>query len=287
MCEVRFVGKYLITADIRCKTGLHIGAPPEETEIGGLDQPVIKDPLTGKPYIPGSSLKGKLRSLLEGVVICDTTKQLSCIQRQVDEQRTKKREELQKEKISEAEIEQRLEATIFSADPCSCGICDVCLIFGVAAGTENNKRPGSLIVRDAFPKEGMKETWESILGEGIYTEIKWENTIKRLTSDATPRPLERVPADSVFELEMVYDIYQSEDINRLQTVFQGLMLLEDSTLGGGGSRGSGKVCFENFKVVKRPLNYYLEPSICQIPIKLEAYTTATEIFRKFAEINWH
>src|SRR5438876_8657663 len=46
-------------------TGLHIGSGNSEMHIGGTDNPVIKHPLTLQPYIPGSSLKGKIRSLLE------------------------------------------------------------------------------------------------------------------------------------------------------------------------------------------------------------------------------
>src|SRR3990167_6090530 len=61
----KFSGKYIVKADLRCVTGLHIGGTDEGFEIGGMDNPVIKDPITGYPYIPGSSLKGKMRSLLE------------------------------------------------------------------------------------------------------------------------------------------------------------------------------------------------------------------------------
>ena len=48
-----------------CKTGLRIGGSKDDIEIGGLDNPIIRDPLSKLPYMPGSSLKGKLRSLLE------------------------------------------------------------------------------------------------------------------------------------------------------------------------------------------------------------------------------
>ncbi|MFN4227892.1 MAG: type III-A CRISPR-associated RAMP protein Csm3, partial [Candidatus Ratteibacteria bacterium] len=57
-------GKIIIKGFIEVKTGLRIGGTTTGLKIGGLDQPVIKDPL-GRPYIPGSSLKGKLRSLIE------------------------------------------------------------------------------------------------------------------------------------------------------------------------------------------------------------------------------
>lgn len=54
----KLTGKYIVTADIELVTGLHIGTSKEEVEVGGLDNPVVKDPF-GNPYIPGSSLKGK------------------------------------------------------------------------------------------------------------------------------------------------------------------------------------------------------------------------------------
>lgn len=62
----RLVSKIKVTADLELLTGLHIGGNSENVEIGGIDLPVIKSPLLrGQPYIPGSSLKGKMRCLLE------------------------------------------------------------------------------------------------------------------------------------------------------------------------------------------------------------------------------
>src|SRR5438128_6050347 len=62
--ELRFIGKLILEGDLECQTGLHIGAGKGSLEIGGADNPVVKD-AWGRPYIPGSSLRGKLRSLLE------------------------------------------------------------------------------------------------------------------------------------------------------------------------------------------------------------------------------
>jgi CRISPR-associated protein Csm3 len=55
----------VIQGTIELKTGLHIGGGDTEMHIGGTDNPVVKHPHTNEPYIPGSSLKGKIRSLLE------------------------------------------------------------------------------------------------------------------------------------------------------------------------------------------------------------------------------
>ena len=54
-----------LTGAIEVLTGLHIGSGDAEMHIGGTDNPVIKNPLTDEPYIPGSSIKGRMRSLLE------------------------------------------------------------------------------------------------------------------------------------------------------------------------------------------------------------------------------
>src|SRR5262252_7993071 len=61
---LKFQGKLIVEADLLCHTGLHIGAGKGSLEIGGADNPVVKDAF-GRPYVPGSSLRGKIRSLLE------------------------------------------------------------------------------------------------------------------------------------------------------------------------------------------------------------------------------
>src|SRR3990172_1368952 len=58
-------GRLFLNFDILTLTGLHIGGAFESVEIGGVDKTVIRDPLTNRPYIPGSSLRGKVRSLVE------------------------------------------------------------------------------------------------------------------------------------------------------------------------------------------------------------------------------
>src|SRR2546422_2894705 len=62
--QLRLIGKLLLEGELHCETGLHVGAGKGSLEIGSSDNPVIKDAF-GRPYIPGSSLRGRLRSLLE------------------------------------------------------------------------------------------------------------------------------------------------------------------------------------------------------------------------------
>lgn len=247
----KFSGKYIIKADLRCITGLHIGGTDEGFEIGGMDNPVIKGPITGYPYIPGSSLKGKMRNILEWA-------------------------------DGKVRIEQDKKGN-YSGELCKCGSCDVCIIFGASADAKGQKEPTRLTVRDSFPKGSTIEDWRTNLGENIYTEVKTENTIDRLTSEAMPRPMERVPANSVFEVEMLFDIYKDDDVKKLKKVFEGMILLEDSSLGGSGSRGSGKVAFEEIKIYKRGIDYYTNGKE-QTELKLNGNKTARDIFKGFEDI---
>src|SRR5689334_10346354 len=88
------------------------------------------------------------------------------------------------------------------------------------------------------------------------TEVKSENAIDRITSQANPRTLERVPAGARFQTRFVMDVLCEEDAPLFSRVIEGLRLLEDDTLGGGGSRGSGRVSFSNLRLVWRGKNYY-------------------------------
>lgn len=263
MSNYQFSGKYIIKADLRCITGLHIGGTEEGFEIGGIDNPVIKDPISGYPYIPGSSFKGKMRTLLEWA-----------------DNRVKFGTDKNGNPVGKL---------------CDCGACDVCIIFGCSAAT-TVKEPTRLTIRDGFPKglldaegkrkeeekitEGTIAEWRKNLGEKIYTEAKTENAIDRLTSEANPRTMERVPADSIFEVEMVLDLYRSDDYTKLKKVFEGMLLLEDSALGGGGSRGSGKVRFENFHIIRRGVEYYTKGETDTI-IALNGKKTTKQIFDEF------
>lgn len=61
---MKLVKKIILTGQIEVITGLHIGGSSTTMNIGETDLNVIKSPKNGEPIIPGSSLKGKLRSLL-------------------------------------------------------------------------------------------------------------------------------------------------------------------------------------------------------------------------------
>ena len=234
MREINFKGKYFVKADIVLKTGLHIGGE-ENMEIGGIDKTVIKDAL-GRPYIPGSSLKGKLRSLME---------------------------------YYHEKIDDTLVFTVKNSiriHMCDDVDCPVCNLFGKTHGKHEqvsgkevvfeNLMPTRLIVRDAVIDESKitKEMMENLSIN--YTEVKPENTLDRITSAATPRFNERVPAGTVFKSEFVINVYNDDELKYLRELITALKLLEDDYLGGSGSRGYGKVKFENIKIVFKDKEYY-------------------------------
>ena len=243
--NLNFQGTYVIETILECITGLHIGGSKESFEIGGLDNPVIKTPISitlpdgrqikeGMPYIPGSSLKGKIRSLLEW--------QYGLVEATVENNKLKSQF-----KPVKSENENELN--------------DIAIVFGVGAnlpGKYENLTPQPVRVKfyDAYPTEDTMKTWEDILGVGIYTEIKIENAIDRITSSANPRQQERVPAGSKFQVEIVYEVFEDKDHQRLKILFEGMKRLEDNYLGGGGSRGNGRVRFQNIKVFYRDKGFY-------------------------------
>lgn len=251
--EFNFLGKYILSGEILCKTGLHIGGTTEGFEIGGVDNSIIRDPMTDWPYIPGSSLKGRLRHWLEW--------RLGSIQYH------------EKHKIYGAHY---------------CGECDACILFGPASEetpVRLKSGPTRVTIRDAFPTDTTLEKWKLWLGENVYSEIKSENTLDRVTSEANPRPMERVPAGSAFTFEMVIDVYSKDESTRLmRSLFSAIRLLENSSLGGNGSRGYGQVEFQQLTLTARPVLYYQEGK-GEERISLPA-NTIEQLIKQFDQIKW-
>lgn len=235
--EIKLKGRIFITFDIRAATGLHIGGSDAGIEIGGVDKTVIRDPLTNRPYIPGSSLRGKMRSLLE-----------------------KYNGLPQNQRIGQGYIHTCKEASAYAQ-------CDVCQVFGVP-GERTFSTPTRLIVRDVqMTDDTAKKLEERGRTDLPYTEAKTEVSIDRVTSAANPRQMERVPAGSIFgPAELVYSVYAGDDcdpqqdVARLKTVVEGLQMLEDDYLGGLGSRGSGKIVLQDIKIAVRGRAYLDAPA---------------------------
>lgn len=216
-----FKENFVIKGELVCETGLHIGGANDAINIGGADSIIIRDSVSDLPFIPGSSLKGKLRSLLE----------------------------LNDKKSIQSVLEKKGKS---STDEDSIAV----KIFGISSDKKNNlKYPTRLIVRDSFPTEESIKLWEKQEEVVRGSELKWENTIDRITSRANPRSLERIPKGSSFIFEFIFSVYE-EDENNLMGLFEAMRLLEDNYLGGSGSRGYGKVKFANISITKRGQDYY-------------------------------
>lgn len=220
----KLIKKIEITGVLSLETGLHIGGTNSSMSIGGIDKAVIRNPLNNQPYIPGSSLKGKMRSLLE---------------------------------ISTGNIGGRSGGVVQNGPSSSTGSAGSPLsadLFGNAIN--EGQKPSRLIVRDLSlinHEELLSKT------EIPYTEGKTEVVIDRITSAAMPRQNERVPAGAQFRLNLVVNIWE-QDANEqglLDMLFAALQLLSDDYLGGHGSRGYGQVSIDIQQMVeKTSADYY-------------------------------
>ena len=214
-----------ITGQIRLVTGLHIGAGNEEVHIGGIDNAVIKHPHTQQPYIPGSSLKGKMRSLLEwrSGVVGESNGAPTSI---------KLLEKLSGDKKTQAET--------------------VVKLFGASGDFQNDKQAEEIgITRLSFWDCALNKEWLENVNKNnwLYTEAKSENTINRITGTAdNPRQTERVPADAIFDFKLGMKVLDDVEQEFVETVLAGLKLLEMDGIGGSGSRGYGKIKFENVQL---------------------------------------
>ncbi len=214
-----------IQAIMHCVTGLRIGSSKDTIEIGGQDNPIVRHPITNEPYVPGSSVKGKLRSLLENVYGRKETKNGEVIPKS-------------------------------NGEPCSCGHrdCLVCRVFGAHKNTNHKLGPTRLLVRDVVFTEEARTWLETAREEkGVnMSEVKSENMVNRINGTAgNPRPVERVPAGTRFAVEMMLKVYEGDDEQRmLEVLRQGMRLLENDYLGASGSRGYGKVRFEEIQIIE-------------------------------------
>ncbi len=249
--DMKFKGNVILRGKIICDTGLHIGESNESLEIGGIDNMIMRDKQSNLPYIPGSSLKGKLRNLLE-LFNGDSVDNI---------------------------LKKGNPRNGFG--PCNCGKCDVCKIFGFTNDKEGvYVGPTRLIVRDSFPDEETMEFWQNADDVSRGAELKTENVIDRVKGTAyNPRPSERVPKGSKFDFEFVFSIYKDEDKKNFKNIFTAMELLQDNYLGGSGSRGYGKIHFEDISYIVRDKSFYTESKedaepktfdrLCDIPKDLE------------------
>ncbi|MDW7680751.1 MAG: type III-A CRISPR-associated RAMP protein Csm3 [bacterium] len=232
-----------LTGIIRVETGLHIGGSSDTIEIGGMDNPIITNPVTKEPYIPGSSLKGKMRSLLEW-------------------------------KLGKIETDPENFGEPYGYHEEDTDNHPISRIFG-STSDKAQLGPTRLVVRDSFVSENYKNQMRENNPNWAYTDLveeKTENAINRITARANPRPIQRVVTRVEFDLEIIYRIFDHGDNGNVDKKFfdlvlQGLDLIEKDALGGSGSRGCGKVSFElsNSGVLK-PLKEIKSENIPEIKL---------------------
>ena len=212
-----------IKATLEVLTGLRIGAGDSEMHIGGVDNTVIKHPHTSLPYIPGSSIKGKMRSLLEWRSGAVQEEALGWQNYQKADGAVK------------AEVKRILQ------------------LFGIGG----SDRLGESEMRELGPTRisfwdcNLQENWVQKIREDnlALTEVKSENRINRISGVAEhPRQTERVPAGACFDFRLSVKQLEGDGEDLLNTVLQGLRLLELDSVGGSGSRGYGKVKFKNLTI---------------------------------------
>jgi CRISPR-associated protein Csm3 len=220
---MQLTDRLVIRGEIYCVTGLRIGGSQDQIEIGAVDNPVIKHPLTGEPYIPGSSLKGKVRSRLE--------------------------------------MAQGLKNA--QGNPCGCAEqnCLVCRMFGPHMKSKHDLGPSRILFRDCGLTGESRDRFSEARKAGANPiEIKTENMINRTTGVALhPRPVERVPAGFDFDMEIVLqllDLDKGRGEQMLAFLQQGLQLVQEHYLGAGGSRGHGQIEFRDLTVNGDPWPLY-------------------------------
>lgn len=220
--------KIFLKYTLELLSGLHIGDSKESIEIGGVDNPIVRNKDTNEPYIPGSSLKGKIRSLLE-------------IALGENGDNSFKGYKTEKGKIIER-------------------------LFGSADYPARILVRESYLTTDKLDPSGelIEKGWATILKESEftdmpYTEIKFENVINRLNGTAEhPRQIERIPAGAKFDVEFIINIIDSDEYiidkktfpahkmstkpdDYVRLLKAGISLLESDYLGGSGTRGYGQV----------------------------------------------
>lgn len=196
--------KLEITGRLEVLTGMHIGGSSAFAAIGAVDSPVIRDTLSDRPMVPGSSLKGKLRMLLAM--------------------------KYNKSPLTKVEDD----------DP------RILRLFGSAK--KGDIQRSRLLFRDMVQPDDNVEELQAF---GIHgaTEVKFENTINRLTAVANPRQIERVIRGCKFDVSILYDATETDELEEdLAMLAEGFRLLEYDYLGGHGSRGYGRVKFSNLRL---------------------------------------
>lgn len=206
------VMKKLLTIDatLTTITGVHIGCSSSELgKVGGCDNPVIKDSLTGLPYIPGSSIKGKMRATLEQI-----------------------------QGYSKSN----------GSNPCNCGHCKVCKLFGNMAKEIANSAIARLSVPDMVISETFLNQFKESHDIADITEIKAATAIDRNAGKAKTGSLrneERIVPGLKFSNTFVLKVFDEDNEQELiNTIKRAVEILNQTGIGSKTSSGSGRIKLE-------------------------------------------
>ncbi len=221
---MKLIEKVLLKGTMELLSGLHIGDSKENVEIGGVDSPVVRRKDNNQPYIPGSSIKGKIRSLLEIAEGSNGTSKFRIID------------------YREGSLIPQL--------------------FGAAGDDGSPSR--LLVRDSYLTDQWAEKLKSTAFTDMPYTEIKFENVINRIKGTAEhPRQIERIPAGAVFNVEFVINVVENDilpdkagRVELLKLLYKGIKLLEDDYLGGSGTRGYGQVSFQFTEPVVKSVDEY-------------------------------
>ncbi|MBW1982612.1 MAG: type III-A CRISPR-associated RAMP protein Csm3 [Deltaproteobacteria bacterium] len=266
IANIEFKSKVFVSGTITALTGLHIGGSSTEMSIGGADTIVIRDPIRNYPYIPGSSLRGKMRSLFERA------------RSEMTFEVERKREDDEKETVSITSMDQLAVelgsgAKLTSAGPSTAPGAAASKLFGVAIDKQKSERPEDIIPQRLVVRDAKLTNPEQLLDakntDMPLTEVKTEVAIDRITSQANPRQIERVPAGAQFQFEFILNLYgEDKPAEFVRYLFECMELLHDDYLGGHGSRGYGRVAFDVQSISQKTAQDYRENNAAQ-PLDIE------------------
>lgn len=208
------IKKYLVfSGTMTLESGLHIGGSTDETKVGGCDNPIIKNKMTDEPYIPGSSIKGIMRS--------------------IEESRPK------------------YAAKIQNGMPCGCGSedCMVCRLFGAHKNTRTRAGLPRLIAHNMTINKDFKD--QLIRSGGTTTDmvdIKYSTMINRQTKTAANgslRNIEIVSAGTVFDCKFTLKILENDNEEELIKELRFIIdRIEIEGIGSKTTSGNGQVKFD-------------------------------------------
>lgn len=205
---MKLIKKIKLSTEIEILTGMFIGDSKENMQIGGIDNSIVRRKDNYQPYIPGSSLKGKIRCLLEqaaGVTDFEQTGSNICKLFGATENKKDKTNGNQSRII----------------------VRDAYLTEYSAKELENSE-----FIDVPYAEVKFENTIDRILGK----------------AGSGIRQVERVPAGAKFRAEFIINIFEGDDKDELLTTFKkGIELLELDYLGGSGSRGYGQVKFTDLE----------------------------------------